>query len=157
MLGEKNGVHGVYWKTLWKMKGQVDLVQKIIRARFFPSLIISCYCEKSLSLKKSFILNADVCCPRVKGAEIAFPHASLNAVSLQPFLCSPLLWDGIHFLLYTSVLPGLTLSNLCFKLIRSLELSMRVLRKTFQEECYITQQILNMEKVAWQWEDTAVS
>lgn len=91
----------------------------------------------------SFYFKRMCVCPWVKRAEIASRHASLNPVSPQPALFSWLLWDEIiHFSRYTSVDQGQTLSNLCFKLRRSLALSMNGLEKKHSEkERCITQQM----------------
>lgn len=97
--GEKRN-RWLYWRILWQIKAQVGLMMKN-----HYKVLLSCLDHQALLLKisnpKEISFKYICVCPLVKCAGIASLHASLNSVSLQPFLFS-LLLDGFSFLLYAS-------------------------------------------------------
>lgn len=122
---QNNGLGG------WEIEWACDLLEDFMKngrsswsgpkkslERASSFIIISCYCQMSVSQRQPFIWKA-----RVSGDEIVFLHASLSALSQQPALSTRHSEMEVIFIAHPPYL--------CPKLIRSLELSGRALRKHF--------------------------
>lgn len=125
----ENETHAFNGEFHEKMEVQIGLVMKKSWQNTFVLLWSSAPIVK-ISNPKEISFEFLHFCPLVRSDEIALLYASLNNISLQPFLLSLLYMDP-SFSLYTFLKQRLILSSLCFKLIKSLVLNISARRLNY--------------------------